>query len=185
MDRPISRHFGCIDLSIEPAFSVGSAKVNPACREARYAGKAERLQPQNLKVLIALVQGGGQVVTRDELTDRCWNGRVVGEDVINHVILSLRQFEARAGGFVIETVPKSGYRLVDRLSSEERRPRFKQLAIAVAAAFAFISLGAWFAREGEAGSPPMPTIAILPFGASGEPSSEPWQQRHETRLVTH
>ena len=73
-------------------------------------GKSARMQPQTLKVLVALHDKSGQVVSRDELVDRCWGGRIVGDDVINRCISLLRQFAAESGAVSkSETVPKSGY----------------------------------------------------------------------------
>lgn len=102
-----------IELEREPAFAVGGATIDPVSREATFAGGQERLQPQTLKVLIALARRKNQVVTRSELVESCWDGKIIGDDVINRSILMLRQFAERVGGFSIETVPKAGYRLVE------------------------------------------------------------------------
>src|SRR5438552_13483553 len=102
-----------IDLATEHPFRVGGASIDPASRDAAFNGTVERLQPQNLKVLVALARNKGEVVTRDELVDLCWDGRFVGDDVINRAISTLRQFAERVGGFEIETVPRLGYRLVE------------------------------------------------------------------------
>ena len=64
-----------IDLAAERPFHVGQASVDPISREAVFGGGKERLQPQNLKVLIALTERKGRVVTRDELVERCWEAR--------------------------------------------------------------------------------------------------------------
>jgi DNA-binding winged helix-turn-helix (wHTH) protein len=102
-----------IDPSSAPGFRVGSALVNPVAHEATFNGSTERIQRQNLKVLIALAEKRESVVTRGELIARCWDNRVIGDDVIHRAISTLRQFAARAGGFTIETVPKTGYRLTE------------------------------------------------------------------------
>src|SRR5687767_14793364 len=113
MDRPAARQSLAIDLETEPPFRVGGASIDPVSREAEYAGGHERLQPQTLKVLVVLARHRNQVVTRSVLVDCCWDGRIVGEDVINRCVSLLRDFAERAGGFSIETVPKTGYRLVE------------------------------------------------------------------------
>ena len=127
-----------IDLESEPSFAVGGATIDPVSREANYSGSHERLQPQTLKVLIALARGKNQVVTRSELVDACWDGRIVGDDVINRCISLLRDFAERAGGFSIETVPKSGYRLVEAGAGSKGWSR-RWLA---AAATVFVALAA-------------------------------------------
>ena len=113
MDRPASWISGRIELPAAKLFNVGNASIDPRSREAKYGGEYERLQPQTLKVLIALVRSKGVVVRRDELIEPCWDGRFVGDDVINRAILLLRGLADRAGGFAIETVPRVGYRLIE------------------------------------------------------------------------
>lgn len=67
-----------------------------------------------MQVLLALVAAGGDIVRREDLTERCWDGRVVGEDAINRVISRLRRVSETIGdgSFRIETISKVGYRLV-------------------------------------------------------------------------
>src|SRR5437764_8250619 len=89
-------------------FKVGGATVDPGSRDARWQDGEERLQAQTLKVLVALMSRRGDVLTRDELIQLCWDGRIVGDDVINRSISLLRHFAERAGGFEIETVPRAG-----------------------------------------------------------------------------
>jgi DNA-binding winged helix-turn-helix (wHTH) protein/TolB-like protein/tetratricopeptide (TPR) repeat protein len=150
-----------IELSSEAKFRVGSAIVDPVSHEAAFNGSTERIQPQNLKVLIALAQNRGRVVTRDELVERCWSGRFVSEDVINRAISTLRQFAGRAGGFEIETVPRSGYRLVEAAKAKWK-PR-----LAAAAIGAFMIVGVLAAtREARRATDSTPgplSFAVLPF----------------------
>ena len=112
MDRPASWRRQAIDLAAERPFRIGGAHIEPVSRDAQFAGGSDRLQPQNLKVLIALVRRKGDVVTRAELVDPA--GTDDHRRGCNHHSISLlRGFAERAGGFTIETVPKAGYRLVE------------------------------------------------------------------------
>ncbi|HEY0628482.1 MAG TPA: winged helix-turn-helix domain-containing protein [Sphingomicrobium sp.] len=140
MDRPSDRRALAIDLESEPPFRVGEAAIDPVSRNADYPGGSERLQPQTLKVLLALARSRNEVVTRSELVECCWDGRVVGDDVINRAIQLLRQFAERAGGFSIETVPKTGYRLIER-GSPGSTPRRRWLVPAAAATMVVIAIG--------------------------------------------
>jgi DNA-binding winged helix-turn-helix (wHTH) protein/tetratricopeptide (TPR) repeat protein len=171
MDRPRAWHSNAIDLSVEPSFRIGGAAIDPVSREASSPGGRERLQPQNLKVLIALKRRQGQVVTRTDLIDLCWDGRIVGEDVINHSISVLRSFASRAGGFAIETVPKAGYRLIEAPGAGS--PGTKRLAlIALAAAAAVIAILLLAIPGPKQGEPPVPTVALAPFSAPvGDPAA--------------
>jgi DNA-binding winged helix-turn-helix (wHTH) protein/TolB-like protein len=155
-----------IDLSSAGRFRVGAANIDPPSHEATFGGSAERLQPQNLKVLVALADRRGRLVTRDELIRRCWDGRVIGEDVINRAISTLRQFAERAGGFFIETVPRSGYRLV-----ETSPPRKRQWVITVVSLI-IVALAAveFFELPRRGNVRLIPTISVLPFAtASADP----------------
>jgi Tol biopolymer transport system component/DNA-binding winged helix-turn-helix (wHTH) protein len=104
---------GPIDLSRESDFSLGALQVSPSTREVIRGGEREMLEPRVMQVLVALALAGGRVVSRDELFLRCWEGRIVGEDAINRVIWRLRRLSEVDDGanFVIETIPKVGYRL--------------------------------------------------------------------------
>lgn len=108
---------GQIDLSREAPFRIGSLAVEPAvCRVVGAAPSSTPvpLEPRVMQVLVVLARDAPQVVSRDTLIQRCWQGRIVGDDAINRVIGRLRSL-ARAhegAGFAIETVNKVGYRLV-------------------------------------------------------------------------
>ena len=147
---------------------MGAATIDPLSHEARFNGAKERLQPQNLKVLVALVQKIGLVVTRDELIERCWDGRAIGDDVIHRAISTLRQFAAKAGGFEIETVPRCGYRLIEQSPPTRLRYWLIGASASVASLLAATALVEWRTHDNVR---QMPRIAILPFTAASVDSS--------------
>ena len=104
-----------IDLAHRASFPLGALVVHPATREIA-AGDSPRevLEPRVMQVLVALASANGAIVSRDDLSHSCWEGRVVGEDAINRVISRLRRVAEGIGAnsFRIETVTKVGYRLV-------------------------------------------------------------------------
>ena len=104
-----------IVLAHEPDFILGRLRVSPVHRElVRDDGVREVLEHRVIQVLVALAKAAGSILTRDELTLQCWEGRVVGEDAINRVISRLRKAAGGigAGSFDIETITKIGYRLI-------------------------------------------------------------------------
>jgi len=105
-----------IDLADEPEFEIGGMTVRPAERAVLMNGERRELQPRVMQVLVALAKSRAQVVSRDRLIDLCWDGRVVGDDALNRVILSLRHLaqEFTPEPFVIGTVPRVGHRLVEQ-----------------------------------------------------------------------
>lgn len=105
-----------IDLAHAPAFRISVVEVLPSTREVVGAdGTREIVEPRVMQVLVALARANGAMVSRDDLTRSCWEGRIVGEDAINRIISRLRRVAEGIGGqsFRIETVTKVGYRLVE------------------------------------------------------------------------
>ena len=103
-----------VDLAREADFTLGALRVSPSTREVLRGAEREILEPRVMQVLVVLFQANGRVVSRDELIARCWEGRIVGEDAINRTIGRLRRLSEVDGeaSFVVETIPRVGYRLV-------------------------------------------------------------------------
>src|SRR5438552_10723015 len=103
-----------VRLSEESDFSLGDLLVHPSLREVLWGGQKEQIEPRIMQVLVALVNAAGVVVSRDELIERCWEGRIVGEAAINRCISKLRELSESSGprSFTIETIPRVGYRLM-------------------------------------------------------------------------
>jgi len=103
-----------VDLAREADFWLGASRVSPSTREVLRGTERDLLEPRAMQVLVALFQANGRVVSRDELISRCWEGRIVGEDAINRAIGRLRRLSEldREASFVIETIPRVGYRLM-------------------------------------------------------------------------
>ena len=80
-----------------------------------------RLSNKANKVLMALVEAEGQVVTREALLDSAWPDVVVGEEVLTHAIAELRRALGDSPRMpqYIETVHKAGYRLLAAVAAEE------------------------------------------------------------------
>ena len=108
-------------LAREPAIRLGGLEVRPATLEVQAGEVRKQLEPRVMQVLVALAALRGQVVTRDQLNQACWGGRIVSEEALSRCILRLRRLAGDLGGFDIETIPRVGYRLTER--SEEVRPR--------------------------------------------------------------
>lgn len=103
-----------MDLAHQPAFRLGNLEILPPTREIVANGAREIVEPRVMAVLIVLANAGGKVVTRDELTEACWEGRVVSDDAINRVISRIRRVSELTEGrdFALETITKVGYRLL-------------------------------------------------------------------------
>jgi len=103
-----------IVLARTPSFRLAGAEIRPATRQIVRDGRSETLEPRVMQLLIALAEAGGEIVTRDELVMRCWEGRIVGENAIHRAVSRLRDtaLGIGAGAFRVETIPRVGYRIV-------------------------------------------------------------------------
>jgi len=100
-------------LAREQPFRIGTAEFQPATREVSFAGETNVIEPRVMQLLVALRRANGGLVSKVDLADLCWEGRVVGDDAIHRVVSRLRSVaETQAGAqFRVETVKKVGYRL--------------------------------------------------------------------------
>ena len=122
---------GQVVLAHEPPFTIGTLAVDPATRQIMGDGRRETLEPRVMQVLVALYRAGS-IVTRDELIQRCWDGRIVTDDAINRVLSRIRNVAEHIGGgsFKIETIARVGYRLAELPAGQGRILPFPRLGTA-------------------------------------------------------
>ncbi|MFN8850680.1 MAG: tetratricopeptide repeat protein [Inhella sp.] len=77
-----------------------------------------KLEPKQLEVLFYLLQHAGEVVTKQELLDEVWAGRVLSDAVLTKCIARLRQGLGDESQAIIKTVHGYGYRLVAAVQVE-------------------------------------------------------------------
>ena len=167
-----------IDLAHAASFTLGLLDIEPSGRIVRHAdGRSQILEPKAMKVLVALANAQGQILSRDDLIESCWRGRIVGDNAITRVISQLRKLQNGIAeqSFSIETVTKVGYRLVEEGSEAEpseavsltkksgRKDAIIWLAIAALAALSV----AWLAMPQALTSDPI-RIAVLPIDHTDE-----------------
>lgn len=100
-----------LTLARELPFSLAGTLVRPAALEVETDGRVTTLEPRVMKVLVALHRSRGQPVSRDELIDLCWEGRIVTEGALNRCIAQLRKALGDNSRIRLDTIPTVGYRL--------------------------------------------------------------------------
>ena len=121
-----------VALASEPDFRLADLQIRPSSREVVAAGgEREILEPRVMQVLVVLARRRGQVVSRDQLIEECWAGRVVGEDAINRCIARVRRLAEAHGGFSIETIARVGHRLTETGLTEAEFGQTESLAPAL------------------------------------------------------
>lgn len=125
--------------------SFGPFRLDPVQRLLSCDGVAVQLRSRAFDILCVLASANGEVVTKDHLMSKVWQGLVVEENNIQVHISALRKALDRVGGgqsYVI-TVPGRGYRLIgSEAQSNEKKPPEVQRALVL---------------------PQKPSIAVLPF----------------------
>ncbi len=136
--------------------------LDPQRRELVRGSQPIETGPQVFDVLLHLVKHCDRVVTKDNLIDAVWGGRIVSESTLTSHINAVRKALGDTGEEqrLIRTIPRKGYRfvgLVQEANGSEANAR------AAPVKSNGISLLA----------PDRPSIAVLPFvNLSGDPKQE-------------
>ncbi|MDQ2702178.1 MAG: winged helix-turn-helix domain-containing protein [Pseudomonadota bacterium] len=110
----------------------GAVEFDEARHELRIAGLGVDIEHKPLEVLSLLLRHAGEVVTKQELFDQVWAGRVTVDHVLATAVSKLRKELDAAGENRIATVPRMGYRFdgpVERLAVG--RAQASPLALAI------------------------------------------------------
>lgn len=101
-------------------YRFGPCVYDPGSRELRFADARVVVPHQESKVLTALLERAGAVVSKTQLADLLWPNERYGEfdRAIHNLISKLRRLHPEAAQW-IETVPKAGYKLRIAVEVEE------------------------------------------------------------------
>ena len=169
--------------------TFGPFQLNSASGTLLRGGEPLAVGQRGIRLLEALLQRPGEVLTKAELLDAAWPDMAVEEANLSVQIASLRKAlgPAPGGGEWIATIPRVGYRVLPEASatdgteavggdSRPPRPRFRGLQWAAAlAAVAFAAVIGFAALRPAEVAPPVaastnPSVAVLPFDdMSGNP----------------
>jgi len=123
-------------------------------RELRRAGELVPLEPQVFDLLVYLIENRDRVVTKDDLIQSIWKGRIVSESALTTRINAVRKAVGDSGDSqrLIRTLPRRGFRFVGEVS---------QTSPAAAASAPALPL------------PDKPSIAVLSFtNMTGDPDND-------------
>src|SRR5687767_11244338 len=81
-----------VELARLDKLRVGPLTIDPAMRRICHEdGRTRALEPRMMQLLIVLLRADGAILTRDDLIASCWDGRIVGDDVISSGLYRLRR----------------------------------------------------------------------------------------------
>lgn len=98
----------------EIVYSFAGFTLDPARRELRSGEALQALQPQVFDLLLHVVRNRHRVVSRDELIETVWEGRIVSESTIATRINAARVAIGDSGEAqrLLRTLPRQGVRFV-------------------------------------------------------------------------
>ena len=118
--------------------------LDPERRELQRSGVLVALEPQVFDLLVYLIRNCERVVSKDDLFQAVWRGRIVSDSALANRINAARVAVGDSGDqqALIRTLPRKGFRFVGTIT-EEREPLH-------------------FSHAGARG-PAQPSLVVLPF----------------------
>jgi TolB-like protein/DNA-binding winged helix-turn-helix (wHTH) protein len=165
-------------------YRFGEFEIDLGRHELRRGGQAVRIEPQVFDLLLYLVRHRDRIVSKDELIEAIWQGRVISEAALSTCISAVRRAVGDSGESqrLIRTMPKRGFCFVGQIDSEpagdDKAGDDKVAGDDKAAGEGPAVVGPAELLQEVADAPTLalpdkPSIAILPFqNLSGDPDQE-------------
>jgi DNA-binding winged helix-turn-helix (wHTH) protein/TolB-like protein len=108
-------------MTLGGEFLLGDRRVRPHTNTVVGPQGESHVEPKAMQVLAYLAKRAGRVVSKHEILAEVWKGTFVSEEVLPNAIWELRKAlgdDAKRPRF-IQTLPKTGYRLIARVGPSE------------------------------------------------------------------
>lgn len=158
-------------------FAFDNCVLDPERRELLRASSAVSTAPKVFDVLVYLMENRDRVVSRDDLVNAVWQGRIVSESTLATHINAVRKAVGDDGQQqrVVRTVARKGFRFVAEVTDAQTPKTAQAPAVSPATpgpGAAEVVPPAAFAASAPA-VPAKPSIAVLPFvNLSGDPEQD-------------
>lgn len=127
-------------------YEFGSYVLNTDRFEIRLNDEIIQAEPQVIELITLLIENRNRMVSKDEINEKVWQGRIVSDSALNSRIKTARQILGDSGSEqkIIRTIHKKGYRFVADLTANKSHQLDNQNA-------------------DDPNKTKKPTIAVLPF----------------------
>ncbi len=107
---------------ITKVYEFNSFIVQPSDFRLIKLGHEVDIEPQVFDTLLLLIEQRNRVVTKDELLEKIWHGRIVSHHVITRIIYQLRKIldNKSEGESHIRTVRGRGYQFVAKVKESQK-----------------------------------------------------------------
>ncbi len=101
-------------------YTFGPFELDTARVELRTAGETRALEPQVFALLALLVENRERLVSKDEIIEKVWDGRIVSDSAVASRVKSARQALGDDGKTqrYIRTLHRQGFRFVAEVRDE-------------------------------------------------------------------
>ena len=147
-------------------FRFGSYRLDTRLLELRHDDAPVPIEPQVFDLLRLLIENRDRIVSKDEIIDTVWGGRIVSEATLSSRINAVRRAVGDDGTRqdVVRTLPRRGFRFVQLVEVRDEDPASTpgELAAHLSEDDATLDISASKIHQ-QAQSPEKPSIAVLPF----------------------
>jgi len=159
-------------------FRFDEFEIDLGQQELRRSGQVVRIEPQVFELLVYLVRNSNRIVSKEELIEEVWQGRVISEAALSSCVSAARRAIGDSGKDQrrIRTASKRGFRFVGALDDAtppqtvlaDSAPSAQESPAAIA-----VALTQQASAPSALALPDKPSIAVLPFqNMSGDPEQE-------------
>ena len=160
-------------------FRFAEFEIDLGQHELRRSGEVVGVEPQVFDLLVHLIRHRDRIVSKDELIEIIWQGRIVSEATLSSRVSAARRAIGDNGEDqrLIRTLHKRGFRFIGSLDDAGSPPPDSAVEAAQSATAATdadaLPQNADAARASVLPLPGKPSIAVLPFqNMSGDPEQE-------------
>jgi non-specific serine/threonine protein kinase len=117
-----------VDSPSTEVYRFENVELGTARGQLVVGGKVVELEPRPMRLLLEFLRHTNEVLTKEELLQSVWDGRVTVEHVLANAVSKLRTALGPAGAARLQTVPRVGYRLqgpVQRVAERAPSHRFE------------------------------------------------------------